>query len=381
MVIKKAVRRLVETSRSVFQQCALPNGAIVAARPDLPDYPADVQSYGFVWIRDAAFVCVAADLIHEHELPERFFRWVWEQAERTRDGLLVNAYFPNGVAAGVIVRGRPPGVPGAVFTLPLSAQIQWDAVGTLLWAIAEHKRRMRQLSATNYRLSAHLAKIIVNSWTGTHFRQPNWDLWEAQLTDPQRSENHTYSLAMAIRGLEEADRLLKPDRRRQRTIASLRRRLESAYDHRRRTFLRRFGRRSSDPTPDVSLLGLVFPAQQVAAQDPRMVATLDRVLTRCRGRLGGLRRFLGDWYTGAIARGRLQSGEAGEWPWLSAWASIVFVEQGNDRAALREFRWILKQSRGQPLPEQYHKGKTPSVTGLAVSHAFALFAAEKLGLL
>ena len=53
--------RLFKASLEVIRGCALKNGAIVAADSDRPDYPNQVQNYRYVWPRDAAYLCVAAN--------------------------------------------------------------------------------------------------------------------------------------------------------------------------------------------------------------------------------------------------------------------------------------------------------------------------------
>lgn len=381
-IAREDVRRLVTTSRAVFRACALPNGAIIAARPDLPDYPATVQSYGFVWIRDAAFVCAAAHRIGLPDIQEPFFRWVAERAERTQQGLLVNAYFPNGVAAGVVLVDAvaPPRDRRTTHTVTLAGQVQIDALGTLLWTLADH-RRYAPLTRGSRRLAAEVADSLVDHWSGRTFRLPTWDVWEAFAADPRRGEVHTYSLAMAIRGLEAAGEVLGRRRSRQRAITSMRLALERCYDAKRRTFVRTFGRRTRDLTPDASLLGLVFPAQHVAADDPRCVATVKRILRGCRAPAGGLLRFPSDRYSGRIRAGRLVLDGSGAWPWLSAWAAIVLAEQGRWREGAGALRRVLKLLARGPLPEQVQPVDRPRVAGLAVAHAFAVFAGERLGAL
>ncbi len=383
MIRKQAIRRLVETSRAVFRSCSLPNGAIVAARPDLPDYPATVQSYGLVWLRDAAFVCVAAHAVGIRDIQEPFFRWVATRAEGIRDGRLpVNAFFPNGAGAGVIVDGvKAEPDRRLLHTLTLAAQVQFDSLGTLLWALGEQKRAVRSLSRTSRDLAVRTAALIVRHWNGRSFTVPHWDLWEACVAESAKRENFAYTLAMCIRGLESADDLLGRNRARSRTIRTMRRSLETLYDARRRTFLRAAGRRVTDATPDMSLLGLIFPSQQIAAEDPRMMTTVPRLLKACRGTLGGFKRYPSDRYSGQIENGRLQHTGGGDWPWLSAWAAIVLSQQERPRDAEREFTRVLKLSRGKPLPEQFHADRSPSVPGLAISHAFAVLAAKQLRLL
>lgn len=379
------IAQFVQTSRRVFRDCVLPNGAIIAARPDLPAYPSTVQDYGFVWVRDAAFVCVAAHLAGIHDIQEPFFRWVWERAEGVqRSGMIVSMYYPNGLRAGILTEGRRVVHPDRnLFAqiVHLRSEVQFDMHGLLLWAIADHQRRTGQRSSTTRKLAQAVADATVAAWNGRHFRVANWDIWEKFVARPERRENFSWSLAMCIRGLEEAESILGQDAKRELTISSMRTALERAYDPKRRTFLRLFGPRTRDFQPDASLFGLVYPSEQVAADDPRMLFTIERILKRCAGGLGGVKRHPGDTYSGEVAGGLHQKRGAGDWPWLSAWAAIVLQRQGRIPEAREQFDWVLQHGKGRPLPEQFHKRGTPSVPGLSVSHAFALFAAQELGLL
>jgi GH15 family glucan-1,4-alpha-glucosidase len=53
----------------------LPNGAIIAADVNNPIYPKDCKWYGYVWLRDAAFIGYACDKIGMYEIPRKFFKW------------------------------------------------------------------------------------------------------------------------------------------------------------------------------------------------------------------------------------------------------------------------------------------------------------------
>lgn len=368
----RAIRQFVEQSRVVFRLCALPNGGIVAARPDLPAYPSGVQSYGLVWLRDAAFVCAAAHLVGIHDIQESFYRWLWERAEGfAEQGEVWNVYFPNGAAAGVApsTRSTPRG------EIHLVVQQQWDAVGTLLWAIDEG-RRWGPASRTARQVAEQAAAIIVKNWTGGTFKKPSWDVWEERTAVPGKTV-HTYSVAMCLAGLERVDAWLPASKARQKAIQSLRRVLDSSVQRGR--FVRTVGR-TPDTTADMSLLGLVFPAGVVNAEEPVMRRTREYVLRHCR-QGAGYSRYPGDKYSGAIRLGRVQTDSVGAWPWLSAWAAIVLHDAGQTTAAQREFKQLLVWSRRGPLPEQIQKDGRPSVAGLAVSHAFAVFAAKRLKLL
>jgi len=51
--VNKQIRELLITSKKVIKDCALPNGAIVAANSTKPYFPKEAKYYRFVWPRDA----------------------------------------------------------------------------------------------------------------------------------------------------------------------------------------------------------------------------------------------------------------------------------------------------------------------------------------
>jgi hypothetical protein len=54
------IQCLVEVSRRVISDCALENGAIVAANCFKECFPKEAKDYMYVWPRDASFTCVSA---------------------------------------------------------------------------------------------------------------------------------------------------------------------------------------------------------------------------------------------------------------------------------------------------------------------------------
>ena len=62
-MMEKKIKELIKSSKKVIKDCALENGAIVAANVDKPYVHREAANYRWVWPRDAAFVCVAADIL------------------------------------------------------------------------------------------------------------------------------------------------------------------------------------------------------------------------------------------------------------------------------------------------------------------------------
>ena len=74
--MENKIKKLVKSSKDILKNCSLGNGAIIAANSDLNAYPKDVQSYRYVWPRDASFILVAADILKIKNIHENFYNWI-----------------------------------------------------------------------------------------------------------------------------------------------------------------------------------------------------------------------------------------------------------------------------------------------------------------
>jgi len=138
------IKELIKVSKEVIADGSLENGAIVAANSDRAFYPSSVQDYRYVWVRDAAYVCMAADLLGLREIPEKFFDWCLHRAEGfSETHLFCNAYHVNGTIHGTLVPPAKVKVPASVGqrcmnVIHSGTQFQADQSGSLLIAIAHH---------------------------------------------------------------------------------------------------------------------------------------------------------------------------------------------------------------------------------------------------
>ena len=124
MVSKERIKSLWETSKKVILDCSLENGAIVAANSDNPYYPKDAFNYRYVWPRDAAYICVAAQEAGIDTIQKPFFDWLLERPEDFKETcLLYQNYSTNGTK----------------FWL----SFQPDQNGTMLWAIYKFFERKK----------------------------------------------------------------------------------------------------------------------------------------------------------------------------------------------------------------------------------------------
>ena len=360
---QQKIKKIITASQRVFNDCALENGAIIAANTDLRSYPKRAANYHFVWPRDAAFVCVAAQKISLKNIQEKFFVWLNDRPERfKKEGLLFQNYAPNGIME--------------------KDNFQPDQAGAVLWAIYEYfKNDLKE--ATKYEtLIRRLADGLASDWQGTHFFHHTVDLWEEsnRHTSSVYENNHTYSLAACARGLELANLMIKNNLWLEKA-KQMRTRIDFAYDSRADRFLRNKGKEVTDWTIDGSLLGLVWPFEIIRADDPRMIKTVDKIEKELVI-AGGAHRYENDMYDG---EGSGQEG-AGAWPILNFWLSIYWVMRGEQKKAEKYFSWVLQKleedNYGDLVPEQiFTDNGRRGVYPLAWSHAMFVLAAEKLNVI
>jgi GH15 family glucan-1,4-alpha-glucosidase len=350
------VRRLIETSRQVILDCALENGAIVAANCFKEYFAKDAKYYTYVWPRDASFACVAADILGIKNIQERFFDWCINRAEDFRDtGVFHQNYFVNG--------------------LKVSGSFQPDQTGSFLWAIWHHLKDDLKKVSKYEKLIRMAADGICKKWKGNYFDEVTNDLWEERFTFPDLEENFTYSLAACIKGLECAN-IFMPNEKWMTVAKQMRERLEKHYEG---YFFRSYGK-LSDKRIDASMLGLVYPFEVFPPNDERIVASVEE-MERKLVMNGGLHRYEHDEYDGWIYKTMHRKKGAGAWPLLNFWLSIYYARLGHKEKALQYYNWVLDRVQ-KFIPEQiFENDLQVSVSPLCWSHSMFVIATKELGYL
>jgi glucoamylase len=393
-VKKLDIKKFIKISENVITNGSLENGAIVAADSDKAIYPSSVQNYRYVWVRDAAYVCMAADLLKLKDIPERFFDWCLHRAEDFRQtGLFSNAYNVNGTIHGTLIPNEEVKVSKKtegkyVKLIHHGTQFQPDQNGSLLIAVSHHIRHFGKDVAVFRPLIEKTASGICRSWKGRKFKMPYFDLWEERCILPEQDRHHIYSLAMCAAGLKAAAELLGKNKKWQQTQKEMSEILKQAYsgssNHIPRTYNKSKSSISTNTTkedalPDTSLLGLVYPSQILNPSDEIMKRTVQAIIQSNTTKYGGLLRYPDDKYCGGVRNGWVTLTGAGSWPLLSFWMSIYFSLAGDNKSAMKYFRWPLDKIN-EYIPEQIFAGKTKSsITPLLWSHAMFIIAAKFLG--
>ena len=396
--MKKAeIKKLIQVSTEVIKGCSLENGAIIAADSDKSTYPAAVQDYRYVWIRDASYICIAADVLGLRDIPERFFQWCLNRAESFHEtGLFHNAYGVNGAIHGTLIAPADVKVPQKVSDRYISlihhgTQFQPDQGGTLLVAIGHHIRHFGIREISGYeKLIQKAASGITKSWKDGRFVLPCFDLWEERCLLPKQRKVHAYSLAMCIVGLRTATELLGKNKKWLQTEEEMSEVFAELCSCHQNLIPRTYSKGSvsqrskwgkEDFLPDASLLGLVYPAAMIGASDEKMRRTVDKIIEKNTIDNGGLLRYPGDRYCGSVKDGRVTLTGAGAWPLLNFWMAIYLCMCGEKKDARKYFNWPLERTE-QYIPEQIFKDKRKlSICPLAWSHAMFILAADFLGCL
>lgn len=392
MIKKQRVKELIKISKDVIEDGSLENGAIVAANSDKTVYPSTVQEYRYVWIRDAAYVCIAADLLGLKDIPAKFFDWCLHRAEDfSRTGFFFNAYNVNGTLHGTLLPQQDVKLSRSmsnrcIHLIPSGTQFQPDQNGSLLVAIAHHIHQFNINVSRFEKLIEVTASGLCKSWESDAFVFPYYDLWEERWILPAQKGYHTYSLAMCIAGLRAAIQLLGRKRTWVQTEKEMSNVFVEIYSLRKEVVPRTYrkGRvskkiREDDIRPDASLLGLVYPSGIVDPMDEKMKETVREIVKANTVDNAGLLRYPGDRYCGGVRKGRVTLTGGGAWPLLNFWMSIYYCLCDDRKNAERYFHWPLERIDGY-MPEQIFKDKKkPSICPLVWSHAMFVIAAKFLG--
>jgi GH15 family glucan-1,4-alpha-glucosidase len=348
------VSRLLKASEQVIKDCALPNGAIVASNSAKPYYPKQAKEYRFVWPRDAMYACMAARVLGI-DIQEKFFRWCMRAEGWSRTGLFYEKYHVSGRQA--------------------FHHFQPDQTGSVLIALHDYYQDSGKVPKEFRPLIRKSANGLCRVWQKGCFSLPTQDLWEERLCFPDLRENFTYSLAACCRGLLSANELLA-DKRWVKTANEMRRVL---LDNSKRNFHRSFGR-LSDTRVDASLLGLAFPFRIVKPADRRMQRTVRLIEDKLTKNLG-VHRYEHDEYDGWMYKKSVHRKKgAGYWPLLNFWMSIYYLERGNKPRALRYYKKVLGDVKGDHIPEQVFNNEIQvSVSPLCEAHSMFVIATRKLG--
>ncbi len=354
----KKVKKLIRLSKKVIKDASLENGAIVAANTDKTYYSREAANYRWVWPRDSAFICVAADIL-KIPIQEPFFNWLYK---RPQDFKKYKCLYANYATNGRF------GSMGSAF--------QPDQAGTILWAIYYHYKNNLKNALKFKNLIERLANGLCSNWEGKFFIPNTVDIWEEskRQTSTRIENNHTYTLAACARGLLLAYEII-PTQIWKETATQMFSKIEEAYDNRNKYFYRNHGK-INDLNIDASLLGLVWPFEIYQADDQKIINTIKKIEEKIVINYG-VHRFEYDYFD---SEGSAQEG-GGAWPLLNFWMSIYWSIKGDKEKAEKYYSWVLDRidKFDDYLSEQIFSDFRIGIYPLVWSHAMFIIASKYLG--
>jgi len=360
MTYKQKIKKILDRSKEVIKDCALENGAIVAANTDEPYVPREAKDYRYVWPRDAAFICKAANLLGM-KITEPYLDWLYKRPEDfKKDKILYSNYSTNGRIG------------------PNGKTCQIDQMGASLWLICDYYKKEPNKAFKYKDLIERLANGICEQWEGRYFHVNVIDLWEEakRKTSTKVENNHTYSLAACAKGLICANEL-KHNHLWQKCAMEMINEIDEAYDKKNKYFLRTAGK-INDYNIDASMLGLAYPFEIIDVKDKRMKNTVDRIEKKLTIN-GGIHRYRFDYYDG---EGSASEGGGG-WPLINCWMAIYWVLAGDKKKARKYYDWVINnvEKFNYYIPEQIFDDFRIGIYPLAWAHAMFVIASKYLGYL
>lgn len=362
--------KLIKTTKQIFHDCTLPNGAIVAAPVHQEYYPKNSISYLYVWPgRDLGFALAAMMLIGEDHY-DKALTWIWDRAEDfqyspdpTHDGLLFRNYHAN----------------GRIYL----HYLQPDQNGTLIWSIwFKHQITGKPLSDLEEKIVNKAASALCRIWNKDHFTLTTEDLWEEVGFKPGEGLL-TYSVASCAIGLEKAYEMTG-NKLYQENSLQMKDALDDYCWFEKGSFIpRRFGKEfGTDKLLDASMSGLVWPFDAGLPKD-HLVQTLENIENELLTD-HGVHRYPEDKYEGSQGDWHNHKNEeAGTWPLLTFWLSIAWHELGDENKAEKYFDLVFENIGDDYfIPEQIFCCETVPWVGvkpLLWSNSMAIIAAHKLG--
>ncbi len=331
-------------------------GGILAANDsDILEFARDTYSY--VWPRDGALVAHALDRAGYGQHALRFFQFCADVI--TDKGYLLHKYNPDRSLASSWHPWAGAPLPGTHEPGPAQLPIQEDETALVVWAMWHHYLRYRDLDAMKPLYGRLVRKagdfMCAYREATTKLPAPSYDLWE------ERRGILAFTCSAVVAGLGAAAsfaRLFGDDDHAERYETAAREIRNGMDQHLWRPELGRFARMVNvrpdgtievDPTVDSSLYGL-FGFGAYAADDPRVVSTMEAVIDKCTVRtdVGGVARYQADYYHAVSDDKTRVPGN----PWFicTMWIALWDIARAKGPADLGRARQILEWVDSRKLP-------------------------------
>ncbi|HEY4527388.1 MAG TPA: glycoside hydrolase family 15 protein [Candidatus Paceibacterota bacterium] len=345
-------------------------GVIASLDSDMLQHGLDTYSY--VWPRDAAYAAMALDAAGDTNVAKRFFEFC--KSIISQEGYFMHKYLPDGSLGS----SWHPWIRGGQFQLP----IQEDETALVLIALAEHYRHSHDLEFLEAMFTPLIERpaefMIKYRDEKTKLPDASYDLWE------EKRGSSTYSSAAVYRALlaasEMADVLGKTDheRRYKQAAAEIKKGiLDNLWDEKRSVFYKMLNRNDKevtvDHTIDISSVYGVFAFGVLAPDDAQLAKAFDNTVQALSAGMhaGGIARYEADEYYRAT-----KDVPGNPWVVTTLWHAEYLIATAKDEKDFDKvrdvFSWVAKHALASGvLPEQLNAatGEPLSATPLTWSHA------------
>jgi len=315
--------KLHTASLNIIRSGQASSGAYVAS----PTF----SQYGYSWLRDGSWTAYGMDNAGEHDSARTFYQWVGQTLsgqEARFKTVLDKCALGISLDEGDYLPTRFT-VAGQIDTQQPWWNFQLDGYGAWLWGLAAHLDFTHDAALLE---TVRPAIALTVQYLAALWQSANYDCWEEY-----RDQIHTSTLAALYGGLAVVCRLdpaLVPAGLPETIRAYMLQNCVAPDGY--------FVKSSASAAVDASLLWVAVPYRVVEVDDPRFLATLEKIEHDLHRPGGGVYRYIGDWYYGG-----------GEWILLTAWLAWTYIELGRVDEARQLMRWIEAQATPQgELPEQ-----------------------------
>ena len=331
-----------------------------------------LDTYSYVWPRDAAYAAMALDAAGDTNVAKRFFEFC--KGVISEDGYFMHKYLPDGSLGS----SWHPWIRNGQFQLP----IQEDETALVVIGLAEHYRHSRDLEFLESMFAPLIERpaefMISYRDEKTNLPNASYDLWEEKRGASTYSSAAVYGALIAAAELSAVLGKKDHERRYKKAGEEIKAAiLEHLWDEKRGVFYKMLNSAGTevtlDSTIDISSAYGVFAFGVLSPDDAKLIAAFDNTVQVLSAGLkaGGVARYEADEY---YRGGRDFPGN----PWIvtTLWHTeflIARAKNENDMERIREmFSWVTKHALSSGvLPEQVHAttGEALSATPLTWSHA------------
>ena len=345
-------------------------GIIASVDSDMLQHGLD--TYAYVWPRDAAYAAIALDYAGASNVSKRFFEFC--NSTITHNGYFMHKYLPDKALGS----SWHPWIRNGQLQIP----IQEDETALVIYALREHYAHSRDLEFLEgaYNSLVEKAADFMVHYRDREMNLPDssYDLWEEKRGTSTFTAAAVYGALIAAADISKILGKGKHEARYRAAATEVQEGiLKHLFDEKSGTFVKLYNRETGalvyDRTLDISSVYGVFAFGVLPADDPRLrraFETTVRALSRGIS-VGGIARYEGDAYF------REESDATGD-PWITTtlWYAEYLIANAHTDAdfdRVREiFNWVVRYAQPSGvLSEQLHPktGAQISATPLAWSHA------------